>query len=83
MFSGIVAITASYGHTCAANSTGDVYCWGNNDYGKLGTGDTNSRLFPTPVIQLQKGETTDWYSSLLYFHVWFKSLFTGQDMYHE
>ncbi|WP_373564274.1 Ig-like domain-containing protein [Myxococcus sp. CA039A] len=30
-------------HTCATLDDGDVTCWGDNDYGQLGLGDTRSR----------------------------------------
>ena len=36
-------------HTCASDSGGGLYCWGNNDQGNLGTGDATQRLLPTLV----------------------------------
>jgi alpha-tubulin suppressor-like RCC1 family protein len=44
-----VAITAGNAHTCGLTTSGSAYCWGRNDYGQLGTGDTVDRHAPVPV----------------------------------
>ncbi len=36
-------------HTCGMTLTGTAYCWGNNSFGQLGTGDTVSRSAPVAV----------------------------------
>jgi alpha-tubulin suppressor-like RCC1 family protein len=37
------AIALGYDHTCALLDDNTVKCWGNNDYGQLGYGDTTTR----------------------------------------
>jgi alpha-tubulin suppressor-like RCC1 family protein len=44
-----VDIAVGVAHQCAVRATGQVLCWGFNDYGALGTGDTTPRPLPTPV----------------------------------
>lgn len=36
-------------HTCVRKSSGALYCWGDNRFGQLGTGDTTSHATPTRV----------------------------------
>jgi alpha-tubulin suppressor-like RCC1 family protein len=49
--SGITAIDAGDYHTCAISS-GNVYCWGTNSNGELGTGNTQSTATPIEVAGL-------------------------------
>lgn len=36
-------------HTCVISTDRDLYCWGDNSDGQLGTGNTINRTTPTPV----------------------------------
>ena len=38
------SISASYSHSCAVSDEGKVFCWGDNDHGKLGIGKSEIEL---------------------------------------
>ena len=42
-------------HTCAVTAERELHCWGLNDFGQLGTGDTTSARAPRRV-----GDARDW-----------------------
>jgi alpha-tubulin suppressor-like RCC1 family protein len=41
--------SAGYGHTAAISENGNLYMWGFNIYGQLGTNDMKSRMYPEHV----------------------------------
>ena len=54
-------------HACGLNSEGIMYCWGNNDYGKLGDGSQSRKVSPslvrfadtsTSIVKMGLGTTT-------------------------
>lgn len=53
------SLSAGREHTCAIDADGALYCWGNNDYGQLGTGDSQRlpRSEPTRVSTFAGGWT--------------------------
>jgi alpha-tubulin suppressor-like RCC1 family protein len=48
-FQQIVAGGFSLGHTCGLTSSGDAYCWGDNERGQLGNGEVDLTPHPVPV----------------------------------
>ena len=45
----VASISAGGYHTCATSTPGDAYCWGNNEWGRLGDGTTTQRTAPVKV----------------------------------
>ena len=47
------SVSAGYFYSCAVNTDGVAYCWGNNAYGQLGDGSTIDRRTPAVVADLR------------------------------
>jgi alpha-tubulin suppressor-like RCC1 family protein len=52
------AVSAGYTHTCGIVDA-KLYCWGDNNYGQLGQGDTTARNAPTLVSALDGMSVTE------------------------
>jgi alpha-tubulin suppressor-like RCC1 family protein len=59
-------IAAGGVHSCALNASGTLRCWGTNDNGELGDGNTTATTTPTSVIDLASNvvavSTGDWHT---------------------
>ena len=47
---GVVGTAEASAHGCAVLESGDLMCWGQNDYGQLGTGQTSPSAAPARVM---------------------------------
>ncbi|XP_053490210.1 probable E3 ubiquitin-protein ligase HERC1 isoform X6 [Ictalurus furcatus] len=45
----VVSVSAGYRHSAAVSEDGELYTWGEGDFGRLGHGDSNSRNIPMLV----------------------------------
>lgn len=52
LISGVIAIVAAGGHSCAVTSAGAVKCWGWNSTGQLGNGSATDSPIPVAVTAL-------------------------------
>jgi alpha-tubulin suppressor-like RCC1 family protein len=51
---GVVAVDAGHSHSMAMTSAGEVYAWGRNQYGQLGTGDFVGQALPVLIEALPR-----------------------------
>lgn len=47
--SAATAVSAHFNHTCAVLDTGEIVCWGYNEYGQVGDGSTDDKDAPVRV----------------------------------
>ena len=50
-------VSSGISHVCAITISGALYCWGNNDMGQLGLGDTSGRFSPVKVSPFSNWHT--------------------------
>lgn len=43
-------VACGYAHTLVLTDEGQIYAWGANSYGQLGTGNKSNQSYPTPVV---------------------------------
>ncbi|XP_065224595.1 probable E3 ubiquitin-protein ligase HERC1 isoform X2 [Planococcus citri] len=48
----VVCINAGYRHSAAVTDDGELYTWGEGNYGRLGHGDSNAQYVPTLVKEI-------------------------------
>ena len=48
--SGIIQISSGGEHSCGLNSSGNIKCWGRNNYGQLGNGGSSYKVYPVSVV---------------------------------
>ena len=60
------SITVGYYHTCALTTTGQAYCWGNNEYGQLGNNSTTNSSIPLAVSSVGVNVPVEQSASRLY-----------------
>ncbi|XP_023587336.1 RCC1 and BTB domain-containing protein 2 isoform X3 [Trichechus manatus latirostris] len=56
-------VACGYAHTLVLTDEGQVYAWGANSYGQLGTGNKSNQSYPTPVM-VEKDRCEHFRSSL-------------------
>ncbi len=48
----VAGITAATQHACAVSTSGDLYCWGDNAFGQIGTGTSAETRVPPSLVPL-------------------------------
>ena len=71
----MVCVSAGYRHSACVTQDGQLFTWGEGDYGRLGLGDNTSRNVPTLVKEISTA------SSVRKFEI--DQGFTGLDIFSK
>jgi alpha-tubulin suppressor-like RCC1 family protein len=77
-----VSVATRVFHTCAINRSHELWCWGRNIEGQLGTGDLDLRQTPTHVADDMAGVAVSWFTTCA-FSTAGRVLCTGKNDYGE
>jgi len=56
----VTFVSAGYRHSACVTQDGQLFTWGEGDYGRLGLGDNTSRNSPTLVKEITNAGAVSW-----------------------
>ena len=62
----ITCVSAGYRHSACVTAEGQLFTWGEGDYGRLGLGDNTSRNTPVLVKEISNAGTVSYYTKTSY-----------------
>ncbi|KAB1267662.1 RCC1 and BTB domain-containing protein 2 [Camelus dromedarius] len=67
-------VACGYAHTLVLTDEGQVYAWGANSYGQLGTGNKSNQSYPTPIVVEKDRSKIGNHCSESYCHDFFSTI---------